>query len=712
MPNQSLKYTALALALTQAFVAPAFAADESPAPAVPAAQAAATQTAQEVVITAQRVHTTKHATVGGFSEQPLVKTPSSIMVIDRALMDDLGIRNTTDAVKLDASISDSYNAVGYAEQFSIRGFALDNASSYRKDGIAIPADTQIPLENKERLEVLKGLAGLQAGVASPGGIVNYVVKRPTQSPLLSATVGASERGTLYGAVDAGGRFTDSRFGYRINAAGERLRSYVKGADGERQFFSAAFDWQMSPQALLQLDMDYQHKSQVTAPGYQLIGNVALPANVSPKTLLNDQPWTKPVDTDSTNLGLRFEYRFNDAWNMSLAANKHWFKRDDYTAFPYGCSQEFLWPGYCSNGDYDVYDYQSLGEKKTPAGAQAIVQGKFATGAVAHQLTAGASFYERHDVFGDYVYEFAGVSNIYKNVIVPPSGLTFDWDTVREQNTERERAVFVQDIVSLGDAYTLHAGLRHVSVKRNGVDESFTLPNVALVYAPSGLWSVYGSVAHGMEHGGYAPMETENPGLPLPPSRSHQVEIGAKASVSDILNGSVTLFQIRKGLEYTDADNFYVRNGDQTHRGIELAASGRLSLNLRYGASATALQTRQEGTGDPAIDGKRATNVPQFKSSAWLEYSVPQVQGLKVNGAWQFSGKKAFDKENLTFVPKYHVFNLGASYTTRAGGGNLTLRANVDNVFDKFYWRDVTPALGGYLLPGAPRVFRVSAQYDF
>src|SRR5207247_209668 len=104
----------------------------------------------------------------------------------------------------DASVSDSYNAVGYSEQFSIRGFNLDNASSYRKDGFAIPADAQIPLENKERIEILKGLAGLQAGVAAPGGIVNYVTKRPTAAPLRSATFEVRERGTVYGAFDLGG----------------------------------------------------------------------------------------------------------------------------------------------------------------------------------------------------------------------------------------------------------------------------------------------------------------------------------------------------------------------------------------------------------------------------------------------------------------------------------------------------------------------------
>lgn len=700
MPHQTLKYTALALAMSQAFSA--FAQDAARQPAA----------TSEVVITAQR--DAKQASIGGFSKAPMVKTPASIVAIDRSLMDDLGIRNTTDAMKLDASVGDSYNAVGYAEQFSIRGFTLDNTANYRKDGIAIPGDAQIPLENKERIEILKGLSGLQAGVSAPGGIVNYVTKRPTAAPLLSATVSASERGTLYGAVDVGGRMGDTRIGYRINAAGERLRSYVKGADGEREFFSAAFDWRVSPQALLQLDMDYQHKSQVTAPGYQLIGNATLPQNVSPKTLLNAQPWTKPVDTKNTNLGLRFEYSISDAWSMELAANKHWFKRDDYTAFPYGCSQEELWPGYCSNGDYDVYDYQSLGEKKTPVGAHAQVQGKFSTGPVQHQLTLGTSLFERHDVFGDYVYEWAGVSNIYRNAIVPPSALAFDWSTVSERNTEKERAFYLQDIISLGEDYTVHAGVRKVSVKRNGVDEDFVLPNVALVYAPSGLWSVYGSVAHGMEHGGYAPIGTENPdtppGMPLPPSRSRQWEIGAKASVLDILNGSVALFEISKGLEYTDLNNFFVRNGEQNHRGIELGAHGRLSLNLRYGMSAMAIRTRQEGTGLASMDGKRATNVPAFKSSAWLEYAVPQVAGLKVNGAWRFSGKKAFDVENKVFVPKYSVFDFGVAYAPR--GAKYTLRAHVDNVFDKFYWRDVTPALGGYLLPGAPRTFKLTAQYDF
>jgi iron complex outermembrane receptor protein len=713
MSLPTLRRTVLALAAAQAVAAHA-------QTTMPAAAPAPDQNMAEVVISANRMVAAERASVGGFSDTPLLQLPASVSAIGHQRMLDLGIRDASGAMKFDASVSDAYNAVGYAEQFSIRGFALDNASSYRKDGFAIPGDTQIPLENKERIEVLKGLAGLQAGVAAPGGIVNYVTKRPTDTVLRSVLTEVSERGTIYGAVDLGGRFEDRRFGYRFNAAGARLRSYVKGADGERQFVSAAFDWQVSPQALLAIDMDYQHKSQLTAPGYQLIRNLTLPTGASPKVLLNDQPWAKPVDTRTSNVGLRFEYQFDDNWHATLAANKHHYKRDDFTAFPYGCSNEGdgYYPGFCGNGDYDVYDYQSVGETKSPFGAQAMVQGAFNTGALRHALTFGVSVYTNTDRYGDYVYDYVGSSNIYHNVIVPPAPGSRTTGPVIDQRHDDERAVFAQDIVNLGSAFTLHAGLRHVQVKRSqlgvaATDQGFVLPSVALVYAPAPAWSVYGSLTHGLEHGGVAPIETSNANVALSPARSRQLEAGVKAALANELTVSAALFQIRKGLEYTDTrTETFVRNGEETHRGLELSAQGRASAQLAYSLSAMALNTRQQGTGRADIDGKRATDVPAFKSTAWLEYSVPAVAGLKVNGVWQYAGKKAFDLENKVMVPGYHVVNLGASYALKLAGTATTLRAGVDNAFDKFYWRDVTPALGGYLLPGAPRTFRVSAQLDF
>lgn len=705
-----LKQSLLACAIVQAFSGAAWAQQSEPV--------------ASVVVTGSRGPGSERASIGGFGDAPLLDTPAAITAIDRAQMLDLSIRNVTDAARFDASVGDAYNAVGYAEQFSVRGFALDNASSYRKDGIAIPADTQIPLENKERIEVLRGLAGLQAGVAAPGGMVNFVTKRPTSAPLRSALVEVSERGTVHGSLDLGGRFTDRRFGYRINAAAEDLKSYVRRADGERQFVSAAFDWQVTPDAQLALDLDHQHRSQVTAPGYQLLRNEVLPTGVSPKTLLNDQPWTKPVETDSSNLGLRLDYRVNADWNAQVSANKHWFKRDDYTAFPYGCSYEGdgFYPGYCSNGDFDVYDYQSTGERKTPWGMQAMLQGRFATGAVRHRLTLGTALSERHDSYGEYVYDGVGYSNIWNPRVVDPVAPDRRTGPVMERRTDRETALFAQDVLSLDEGLTLHAGLRWVKLKRDELDDleqgwvhaqdSFVLPSVALVYKPAPDWSLYGSLSHGLQHGGIAEMGTENEGSVLPPGRAKQAELGAKGVLNRAMTVSAAVFDIRQGLEYVNAANYLVRAGRQRHRGLEFAAQGRLDARLQYSLSLMALQARQTGTGDANVEGKRVTNVPQLRSTAWVEYAVPAVAGLKLDATWQYAGSKAFDPENRAIVPAYHVAALGGSYALRVGNVNTVLRARVDNLFDRFYWRDVSQSLGGYLLPGAPRTFRVSAQFDF
>ncbi|WP_028104232.1 TonB-dependent siderophore receptor [Pseudoduganella violaceinigra] len=691
------RLTLAALAVASAFAPAAFAQE---------------QKMTEVVITANRA-AAERSSLAGFSEQPLLQTPASVGVLTREQMQDLNIRSTTDAAKFDASIGDAYNAVGYAEQFSIRGFKLDNANSYRKDGHAISGDTQIPLENKENIEVLRGLAGLQMGVAAPGGIVNYVTKRPTDSNLRSVLLEVSERGSVLGTVDLGGRFEDRRFGYRINAAGERMRSIIKGADGHRSFVSGAVDFRISPQALLQIDADYQKKSQKSAPGFQLIGGTSLPV-VDAATFLNDQPWAKPVETTTSNIGLNFQYQLAQEWKATFSANQHHFKRDDYTAFPYGCGSENLWPGFCANGDYDVYDYRSLGEEKKPLSAKAQLNGRFATGAIRHELTAGLSFFSNHERWGNDVYDFAGVSNIYHPVAVPMS--SGEVGPVSERRTDHERAAYLQDIIGLTNELALHAGARYASVRRSQAvaaptRDNFWLPNASLVYSPTDKLSYYASYAQGLQHGGVAPKKAANSKTALAPGKSKEIEVGAKAEFNGI-SLTTALYQIEQGLEFTDFSNTFVRDGQERHRGLEFSAQGKVTRALLLGASLAAIHTEQEGTGLAAVDGKRVPNVPNFKSTVWADYAVSAVPGLKLTANWQFAGKKAFDKENTVSVPSYHVFNLGGSYALRMAGSSVILRAQVKNAFDKFYWRDVTPDLDGYLFPGAPRTFHLSAQVDF
>lgn len=704
MPNPRFRFSLITIAITQLLAVGSNASAQSQ-----------DQTLQEVVVSASRSNKVDTSKASGFIANTLQDTPATLNVFSANQLQDLRVRQTSDAMKFDASVSDAYNAVGYAEQFSIRGFTLDNSSSYRKDGFAIPGDASIPLENKERLEILKGISGLQSGFTTPGGIINYITKRPTNALVRSMTLEASERGTLYGTVDLGGKTDDRQFGYRINTAIEKLRSYVKGADGERQFAGFAFDWQLTPQALFQIDADYQHKSQISVPGFQLFDGTELPRGIQADMLLNDQKWVKPVDTKNSNLGLRFEYQINQDWTTEIAANAHEFKRDDFTAFPYGCRAQELFPGYCANGDYDVYDYQSPGESKKLRGIQAIVSGKFLTGELQHRIAFGVNHSQRRDYFGDYVYDYAGSSNLFHPVAVPPS--IGKPGPVLLRRTDKELSAFIQDIVKLHPELDLHLGLRHLDVDRTQLgspnfSQSYNLPNVALVYKATPTTNTYLSLSEGLEHGGVAPIGTGNENKMLDAGKSKQIELGIKSAIDRDLNISAAIFRITKPLEYTNAANMFVSAGEAEHRGLEIAAQGSIASNWMLGLSATGLNARQNNTGDASIEGKRVTNVPNFKSTIYTDYAPASWSGTHLTASWQYSGSKAFSPDNKVSVPAFNVVNLGARYTTQIQGVVSTFRFDINNAFNKFYWRDVTQSLGGYLFPGAPRTYKISGQFDF
>ncbi|MDR5172612.1 TonB-dependent siderophore receptor [Methylobacillus flagellatus] len=682
----------------------------------------------EVVVTSASTDgVARRASIGSFPETSLLQTPASVNVITQEQMQDRSIRSATDAVKWDASVQNSYNAVGLADWFAIRGFVLDQGANYRKDGMVILAQARVPMENKERIEILKGLAGLQAGIAASGGMLNYVTKRPTDAPLRSATFEVRERGTVYGAVDLGGRSEDGVFGYRINAAAEDIKSYVDGSTGNRNFISGAFDFRLSERALLQLDLDYQHKSQLTVPGFQLLGpEQHIPTGIRAKQMLNDQSWSRPVVDDSYNLGVKFDYALNDDWRTILQANQSTLHRDDGVTLPSGCQAQGLIVGYCSDGGYSMYDLRRKNDKRSITTTQALLQGNFTTGGVRHELTTGVSTLNRRDHFADYVFNYVGESNIYNPVYYDNFALA-DVNPVHLRRKDEERAIFVQDVMALTDQLRLHAGVRYVQLKRDQfnasgettrrTDDDFVLPSVALLYNLQPSLAVYGSYSQGLEPGGTAPTGTTNAEIIMDPSRSRQLELGVKADVTRDVSLSAAVFQIKRNHEYVDATPTYVINGTQVNRGLEFAAQGRVTRDWILGASFTALQAKAEGTDDARIEGKQVGNVPRFKSAVYSEYAWPGLPALKLNATWLYSSSKNFAPNNEIAalnrkVEGYHVLNLGARYTAKLGNTATTFRAGVDNVFNKFYWGDASSAFGGYLIPGAPRVFRVSAQIDF
>ena len=110
------------------------------------------QASHELVITSPALQQ-----VSGFGDVPLSKAPFSGIHIDAQTLRDIGATRISDALHLDASVSDSYNSPAYWDMLSVRGYTLDNRYNYRREGLPISAETMIPMDNKERIELLLSL---------------------------------------------------------------------------------------------------------------------------------------------------------------------------------------------------------------------------------------------------------------------------------------------------------------------------------------------------------------------------------------------------------------------------------------------------------------------------------------------------------------------------------------------------------------------------
>ncbi|MDY7534177.1 TonB-dependent siderophore receptor [Pseudomonas sp. Bout1] len=664
------------------------------------------------------------ASVGGFNEAPLLDTPASIAVFNESLIKDQQARLLSEVLRNDASVGDSYAPVGYYENFVVRGFSLNAASSYKINGRTITGEQNVPLENKQRVELLKGLSGMQSGISEPSGVINYVTKRPED--VRSVTVSTDDRGSGYLATDVGGWFgSEQQFGLRANVAHEDLNSYVEHANGHRDFLSLAFDWNISPDAVLQLDAEYQNKQQRSVPGYQLLGGTEVPHNASPKKLLGHQSGANQVGIDSLNLNGKFEYRFSDQWKGSVSAARSKVVIDDYSSFAWGGDTAGNGNYFSPEGDYGIYDFRSPDDTRRDDEIQAAMTGLFNTGGLGHELTFGTSAFRRIVDNREPINEWVGTGNINQE---PENFPRYEGELnpSHRRLDSRQYGLFLTDTLSFNEQWQAVLGGREVRLDEraydtNGDEARHTqqyvfLPQAALIYKPIENLSLYTSYSKGLSLGGTAPWYALNNLDTLAPTVSRQIEAGVKYDWHRI-SFAAAIFQTRQAYQYAKPDDggdyTYVQQGDQKNTGLELSANGWATQRLQIAASVAAIRARVTGSGTPDYEGHQAINVPKLRASVYADYALPWVDGLALLGGVQYSASKYANRTGDVEVGDYAIVNVGSRYTTRLDGYETVLRLSVDNLFDKRYWRDTGEYLGDdYLFQGAPLTARLSATVNF
>jgi len=688
------------------------------------------------------------ASVAGWGDAPLAAAPLQATTIDAAQMRDGGARRLSDLTRFDASVTTAYDTEGYIDYFTIRGFVVDNRFNFRRDGLPINAETSIPLENKARVDILKGLSGLQAGTSAPGGLVDLVVKRPLDAPLRSAFLEWRERGSVLGTVDISQRFGEGdAFGVRLNAGAEHIDPIVRNAKGNRNVIALAGDWRASAATLIEAEIENSHRSQPSVPGFSLLGD-AVPGVPDPHLNLNNQPWSQPVVFDATTGSLRITQKLGEGWRVVGHGLVQRLRTDDRIAFPFGCSDPNPPPAgtyypdrFCPNGNFDLYDFRSDNESRRSSTLDITLHGAAKTASLAHEFSLGAQRTIVKNRFQASAFNFAGTGNIDGTLVTPPAP---DLVVPQTNRDERSTEIALRDAIAFGTSgTTAWLGARHTQLDRSATPtdgapgtafkQSFTTPFVALSHQFGRGQLVYASWGKGVESdvAPNVPLDPSavppvprylNAGQALPAAESRQFEVGTKGGAENA-EWSAAAFDIRRPL-FGDIPSAAgacgvvqcTRGlvGEQRHQGVEGSLAWRGGAwGVRAGAQW--LHARVENPNDPTLDGKKPTNVPAVTARLQGDWQLLAIAGggLRLLAAGTYESEREVLPDNSVQIPSVTKFDLGARYETKSSAGTTwTLRAGIDNVFDRRAWRESPYQFShAYLFPLEPRTLRVSLQAD-
>jgi iron complex outermembrane receptor protein len=602
------------------------------------------------------------------------------------------------------------------------------------NGMSLTGEQNFAFENKDRVEILKGVSALQAGASSPGGIINFVTKRAKE--VMSATAGTGERGTEYAAVDYGTFLNKEKsLGIRLNTAHENIKPFVKNAKGQRQFISMAVDAKLSNQTFAQFDIEYQDKSQIGVSGLMLLGNSTnswVPQNVPADIQLNRYSWVLPTEIKSLNTGLKIDHEINQNNSLFFHLSRSEVKINDRQAYPLPLSTGTFGP----TGNFVVSDFRSENELRRNDQAQIGLSSKISTGSIEHQLKYGVSVLQRSIYQGqarfDYDYNnYLPIDNIYtldQSIPVGSSAPGPQTKTLAHQ----QNSLFIQDQLKLNEKLNLYLSTRYIYLSDKSYSaqsaqlgqllgefkKNYLLPSIGATYKLNARVTNYVSYSEGVESG-TKPIETSfRNAVPLKPRKTNQIEIGSKYTPTVDALISASLFKATRPNEYAIGYSGGVydeikQDGKVIHTGIELSYAQKVTKRLNLTSSAMYLEAKQEGASLASMNGAQAIGIPNWRAVVFADYLVPDIENLSVQGGWTYVSSKGVTLDNSIKVPGYHKFDAGMKYVDKVGKSKATYRLYVENLFDKFYWRDVSQTYGSNTLyPGIPRIFRASATFDF
>ncbi|EHD19721.1 MULTISPECIES: TonB-dependent siderophore receptor [Brenneria] len=689
-----------------------------------------TRVLETITVSAQRREIVSGGTLGARSD---LQTPFATHSVDSEKIEERQAKTIGKLFEGEAGVAakgSSYGLDAYA--LTVRGLSLDFVNGYKIDGHPFQMyGVELPLEMFEQVQLLKGATGFLYGIGSPGGIVNYISKKPTTTQTLSLAAGYSADDIFSQHLDTGGRFgEDDRFGYRFNAVNEQGEAY-NGTKVDRQAASLFLDARLTPSLTWRANGLYQERDleggitaiSVTGSGNYAYSGTTLPAAIGGRknlTAYDSSYYNSTVWVGASGLA----WSINDSWTLD-ASYSHTFKRIN-------SRDETL---YLRNaqGDYNVALRQFYRPTLNYDSVQLRLEGDFETGWLTHSIVTGLEWQQQTRDLNignpslDPSTSSGGQNHVYPSSGAYPSGnlygsslnLTYDGYSPRRYfriSDWTTKSAYFSDTLGLGENWSLLLGLRkfdyennnyYVSgARRTAYREKPLTPTMALMFTPRPDTTFYASYVEALEDGGTVGSAYANAYQQLSPIESKQYELGVKSERENWSLASA-LFRIERGTGYANADNYYVDDGAVRYDGLEFNGSYRPLSGLTFSLGSTWMHAEYREAAASVI-GKKAAAVPTFQGSLSVEKEIAALPGLRVHGGVTHIGRQYINTANTLQTPSYEVYSIGASYRVPLAKGKLIYRAELNNLLNKDYWIASSNALA----VGAPRTLNLNIRYDF
>ncbi|KAB1031797.1 ferric-rhodotorulic acid/ferric-coprogen receptor FhuE [Cronobacter sakazakii] len=655
--------------------------------------------------------------------------PQSVSVISQQRMQDQQLTTIEDVLEnttgVTASRIDTSRTNFFARGFYISNFAYEDMPTFLDNRWNF-GDTAGDTAIYDKIEIVRGAAGLMSGTGNPSAYVNMVRKHADSQTFkgnVSATYGNWDKQRY--VMDVQSPLVESgKVRGRVVAGYQDNDSFVERNHYRKKFIYGVVDADITESTLLSLGYDYQ-KSEEDSPTWG--GFPSLYSDGSRTHFrrgFNTAADWAYSDLDSTKIFANLTQRFNNGWEAkvnAMHAETNFDNRMMYIdGFPDKTTGRYnaaLWQG--------AWGGWNVGERKQDS-VDAFVRGGYELAGRQHEMMFGGSYSrQRNNYDNSYpVNDNSGlmdVGNIHDydgNTVANPTWSSF---ALYQRDVIRQKSIYAATRLSLADPLHLILGARYTEwnakynlerkpdeIRRSKADD--VTPYAGLIYDIDDTWSAYASYTSIFQPSGQRDVNSEF----LDPTTGKAYEAGLKADwFNTRLTASLAVFRIEQDNVALNTGVIIPGSGGQTayksvdgtvSKGVELELNGALTDNwqLTFGASRYVAEAGDGVAVNP--------DQPRTTMKLFTRYQLPTLPALTVGGGarWQTKTWQDIAGPNGDTRISQNGYTVVDLFTRYQATKNLAVQANLNNVFDKVYY----DYLGTYGVYGAPRNFSVTASYSF